>query len=98
MKQTRHTGALVYYDGVQVLSGQDEAGGRYISVPADSLQDGARYVVFEVSLERMKRLHTGAPDLKALLVDESKGGSYLAGTANGFCDQLALQSQSVTVI
>ena len=94
MKQIVHAGTLVYYDGVQVFSGRDVAGGRYIGVLADSRQDGARYVVVEVSAERMERFHTGAPDLKALLVEESKDGWYLAEVRDGFTGPLTLQEQS----
>ena len=94
MKQIRHTGTLVYYNGTQVFEGRDVAGGRYIGVLADSRQDGARYVVVEVSTERLERFRTGAPDLKALLVEESKDGWYLAEVRDEFEDPLMLQEQS----
>ena len=94
MKQIRHTGTLVYYDGVQVFSGRDVAGGRYIGVLADSRKGTDRYVVVEVSAERMERFRTGAPDLKALLVEESKDGWYLAEVRDGFTGPLTLQEQS----
>ena len=105
MKQIVHNGTLVYYDGVQVSSGRDVAGGRYKGVLADSHQEGARYAVVEVSAERMECFHTGAPDLKALLVEVSKDGWYLAEVSkdgwylaevrDGFKDPLTLQEQNV---
>ena len=94
MKQIRHTGTLVYYDGVQVFSGRDEAGARYIGVLADSSNSSDSYVVVEVSAERMHRFHTGAPDLKALLVEEARDGWYLAEVRDGFKCPLTLQEQS----
>ena len=94
MKQIRHTGTLVYYDGVQVFEGRDLAGGRYIGVLVDSREGTDRYVVVEVSAERMRGFSTGAPDLKALLIEESKDGWYLAEVRDGFTDPSTLQEQS----
>ena len=94
MKQIHHTGTLVYYDGVQVFEGLDVAGGRYIGVLADSSDTADRYVVVEVSAEHLKRFCTGAPDLKALLVEESKDGWYLTEVRDEFTDPLTLQAQS----
>ena len=94
MKQIRHTGTLVYYDGVQVFSGRDETCARYIGVLADSANSSDSYVVVRVSAERMHRFHTGAPDLKALLVEEARDGWYLGEVRDGFAGPLTLQEQS----
>ena len=94
MKQIRHTDTLVYYYGVQVFSGRDVAGGRYIGVLADSADSSDSYVVVEVSSERMQRFHTGAPDLRALLVEEARDGWYLGEVRDGFAGPLTLQEQS----
>ena len=94
MKQIAHAGTLVYHDGVQVFEGLDVAGGRYIGVLADSNDTADRYVVVEVSAEHLKRFCTGAPDLKALLVEEAKDGWYLPEVRDGFTGPLMLQEQS----
>ena len=94
MRQIVHAGTLVYYDGVQVFSGRDVAGGRYIGVLVDSRKGTDRYVVVEVSAGQMHRFSTMAPDLKALLVEESKDGWYLAEVRDGFTGPLTLQEQS----
>ena len=94
MKQIVHAGTLVYHDGVQVFEGLDVAGGRYIGVLADSSDTADRYVVVEISAERMECFRRGAPDLKALLVEESKDGWYLAEVRDGFTAPLTLQEQS----
>ena len=94
MKQIRHTDTLVYYDDVQVFSGRDVAGGRYIGVLADSSNSSDIYVVVRVSAKRMERFCTGAPDLKALLVEEARDGWYLAEVRDGFAGPLTLQEQS----
>ena len=94
MKQIRHTGTLVYYDGIQVFSGRDEAGACYIGVLADSSSGSGSYVVVEVSAERMHGFHTGSPDLKALLVEEARAGWYLGEVRDGFAGPLTLQEQS----
>ena len=94
MKQIRHAGTLVYYDGVQVFEGLDVAGGSYIVVLADSANGSDSYVVVEVSAERMHGFSTGAPDLEALLVEESKDGWCLAEIRDGLTGPLTLQEQS----
>jgi len=94
MKQIRHTRTFVYYDGVQVFSGLDVAGGRYIGVLADFADSSDSYVVVRVSAEHMNRFQTGAPDLKALLVEEARDGWYLAEVRDGFAGPLTLQEQS----
>ena len=94
MRQIVHTVTLVYHDGVQVFSGRDVAGGLYIGVLTDSANSSDSYVVVEVSAERMHGFSTGAPDLKALLVEQSKDGWYLAEVRDGFTDPLTLQEQS----
>ena len=92
--QIVHAGTLFYYNGTQVFEGRGIAGGRYIGVLADSTNGSDSYVVVEVAEERMQKFHTGAPDLKALLVEESKDGWYLAEVRDGFTGPLALQEQS----
>ena len=98
MKQIHHTSTLVYYDGVQVFEGRDEAGVRYIGVLADSANGSDSYVVVEVATERMQRFRSEAPDLKSLLIEGSKDGWYLAETTNGFGEPLVLQEQSGAVV
>ena len=97
MMQIRHTDTLVYYEGVQVFEGTDEAGGRYIGVLADSLDGTDRYFVVEVSDELSRRFH-GTPDLKALLFDASKDGRYLAEARGNFECPLVLQEQSGAMV
>ena len=98
MKKIHHTGTLVYYDGVQVFEGRDEAGGRYIGVLADSANGSDSYIVVEVAMERMQRFRSETPDLKRLLIEGSKDGWYLAETRNGFGDPLTLEEQSGAVV
>ena len=66
MKKIIHTDTLVYYDGAQVFEGQDLAGGCYIGVLIDSLDNADHYVVAGVSAERMNRFRAGTLDLRSL--------------------------------
>ena len=74
MKKIRYTDTLVYYDGIQVFAARDEAGGRYVGVLMDFPDGIDRYAVVEISAESLHRLRAGAPDLRRLLVKESKDG------------------------
>ena len=98
MKKIIHTDTLVYYDGAQVFEGQDLAGGCYIGVLIDSLDNADHYVVAGVSAERMTRFRAGTLDLRSLLVEESRGAWYLTQTCNDFADLLPLEEQSGSIL
>ena len=84
MKTIAYTETLVYYDGTQVFEGRDSIGMCYIGVLIDSLDSGDRYVVTEVSPDRMKKFRAGALDLRTLLVEEARRAWYITQTDDDF--------------
>ncbi len=68
MKTLSYRTALVYYDGIQVLEGVDEAGGSYIGVLVDAVGENDRYLVVGVSIGSLLRFRTGTLDLRSLLL------------------------------
>ena len=97
MKKIHHTDTLVYYDGAQVFEARDFAGGCYIGVLIDSLDNADRYVVTGVSPEQLNSFRAGALDLRTLLVQGSEDAWYLTQTCNDFAGPLALEEQSGSI-
>ena len=97
MKKIHYIDTLVYYDGAQVFEGRDLAGGCYIGVLIDSLDNADHYVVAGVSPERLNRFRAGELDLRTLLVEGSKDAWYLTQTCNDFADPLSLEEQSGSI-
>ena len=97
MKTIHHTDTLVYHDGAQVFAARDDAGSSYLDVLTESLGDAVLYAVVEVPAERIESVRVGAPDLKTLLIEESKDGWYLAQAHVGLADPLALQEQDGSI-
>ena len=83
----------MYYDGIQVFEGEDDSGSRYLGAMIDSEPDADRYLVTGVSLEHLRDLRSGTRDLRAVLLECSREGWYLARVGDGFAAPFVLQRQ-----
>ena len=72
MNEIRHTATLFYYDGAQVFEARDSVGGRYVAVMIEPTDERNRYLVAEVSPEKLQEFRCGALDLRTLLVGRGK--------------------------
>ena len=93
MKMVRLTATLLYYDGVQVFEGSDDSGKFYLGALIDSAPDADRYLVTTVLPEHLRQLRAGARDLRAVLLESSYGGWYLACVSDNFANPFALERQ-----
>ncbi len=91
MKTAQLTATLLYYDGVQVFEGKDANGSRYLGALIDSASDADRYLITRVSPEQLRELRAGRCDLRAVLLDCSYGGWYLARVSDNFENPFALE-------
>ena len=78
MTTIKHIRTLVYYDGVQVFTGQDAAGDNYVGAMIDTVGDADRYLIVATAAEALARLYAGDIDLRTLLLEASAGGWYTA--------------------
>ena len=93
MKIIKHTNTLVYYDGVQVFTGQDTTGAGYVGAMIDSVGDADRYLVVAVAPERLRRFCAGEIDLRTLLLESSAEGWHVALVADDFERPVCLEPQ-----
>lgn len=93
MKTVQLTATLLYYDGVQVFEGRDDSGSFYLGALVDSEPGADRYLVTGVSPEHLRELRTGIRDLRAVLLECSDAGWYLACVDNNFATPFALVRQ-----
>lgn len=93
MKMAQLTATLLYYDGVQVFEGRDDSGNCYLGAMIDSTPDADRYLVTGVLPEHLRELKAGARDLRAVLLDRSYSGWYLACVSDNFAAPFALERQ-----
>ena len=87
------TATLLYYDGVQVFEGRDDSGNCYLGSLIDSTPDADRYLVTGVHPEHLRQLRAGARDLRAVLLERSYSGWYLACVGDNFATPFALERQ-----
>ncbi len=87
------TAILDYYDGVQIFSGRDAAGGDYVGVFVGLVDKRDRYLVTAARPERMRQFLDGKLDLLTLLL-ESPGGEWYLTDDDGEAGALILQPQS----
>ncbi len=93
MKTAQLTATLLYYDGVQVFEGRDDSGSCYLGALVDSEPDADRYLITGVSPEQLCELRVCRCDLRAVLLECSYGGWYLARVGDGFASPFALERQ-----
>ena len=93
MRIAKLVATLMYYDGVQVFEGEDDSGNRYLGTMIDSEPDADRYLVTGVSLEHLRDLRVGTRDLRAVLLERSREGWYLARVGDNFAAPFALERQ-----
>ena len=93
MRTAKFVATLMYYDGVQVFEGEDGSGRRYLGAMIDSEPDADRYLVTSVSLEHLRDLRAGARDLRAVLLERSREGWYLARVGDNFAAPFVLERQ-----
>ena len=86
MRTAQLTATLLYYDGVQVFEGRDDSGSCYLGALVDSESDADRYLVTGVSPEHLR-------DLRAVLLECSREGWYLARVGDGFAAPFVLESR-----
>lgn len=93
MKTIRHTTTLFYYDGPQVFEARDAIGGHYLAVMVEPQDGQDRCLVAGVPPERLRQFRSGTLDLRSLLAEAGKEEWYLATTAAGLDQPLALVPQ-----
>ena len=98
MKTICHTTTLFYYDGPQVFEARDAIGGHYMAVMIEPQDGQERYLVAGVAPERLRQFRSGSLDLRALLAESGGEEWYLATTAAGLDQPLALMPQSTPLI
>ena len=98
MRTAKLVATLFYYDGVQVFEGKDDNGGCYLGAMIDSEPDADRYLVTSVSPERLRELRAGTRDLRAVLLESSYAGWYLAIVGDNFAAPFALEPQQGTLL
>ena len=94
MKTIRHTTTLFYYDGPQVFEARDAIGGHYVAVMVEPEGEQDRYLVAGVAPERLRQFRSGTLDLRSMLAEAGGDEWYLATTAAGLDQPLALVPQS----
>ena len=67
MTSIRHTRTLFEYDGPQLFEAQGDDGALFLGLMIGHAEDRDRYVVVEVTSEKLERLKAGTLDLKALI-------------------------------
>ena len=93
MKTIKPKDVLVYYDGVEVFTGEDSNGGYYIGMAIDTVGDFDRYLVARVTPESLGRFRCGDLDLRTILL-EAPGGEWYITLADGEYGQpLVLEPQ-----
>lgn len=95
MKTIHHTTTLFYYDGPQIFEARDAIGGHYVAVMVEPQDGQNRYLVAGVAPERLRQFRSGTLDLRSLLVEAGEDEWYLATTATGLDQALALVPQGV---
>lgn len=98
MKTILHTTTLFYYDGPQVFEARDAIGGHYVAVMVEPHDGQDRYLVAGVAPERLRQFRSGTLDLRSLLAESGEGEWYLATTAAGLDQPLALVSQRAPLL
>lgn len=93
MREAKLVATLLYYDGVQVFEGEDDSGNRCLGAMIDSEPDADRYLVTGVSLAQLRDLRSGTRDLRAVLLECSRGGWYLARVGDNFAASFVLERQ-----
>ena len=93
MREAKLVATLLYYDGIQVFEGEDDSGSRYLGAMIDSEPDADRYLVTDVSLEQLRDLRSGTRDLRAVLLECSHEGWYLARVGDNFAAPFVLERQ-----
>ena len=98
MKIAKLVATLMYYDGVQVFEGEDHSGSRCLGAMIDSEPDADRYLVTAVSLEQLSDLRSGTRDLRAVLLECSREGWYLARVDDNFAAPFVLERQKGSLL
>ena len=93
MRMAKLVATLLYYDGIQVFEGKDDSGSRYLGEMIDSEPEADRYLVTGVSPEHLRELRAGTRDLRAVLLECSHEGWYLARIGDNFAAPFALEPQ-----
>ena len=93
MREAKLVATLLYYDGVQVFEGEDDSGNRCLGAMIDSEPDADRYLVTGVSLEHLRDLRSGTRDLRAVLLECSREGWYVAQVGDNFAAPFVLERQ-----
>ncbi len=98
MKTIQHTTTLFYLDGPQVFEARDAIGGHYVGVMVEPQQGRDRYLVAGVAPERLRQFRSGTLDLRSLLAEADGEEWYLAATAVGLDQPLALVPQGSSLM
>ena len=93
MNTIKHTNTLVYYDGVQVFTGQDATGADYIGAMIDTVGNADRYLVVGVPPYSLRRFYAGRLDLRTLLLESSVHGWYTTLVDDDFRQPVSLEAQ-----
>ena len=93
MRMAKLAATLLYYDGVQVFEGIDESGDSYLGAMIDSEPGADRYLVTSVSPDHLRELQAGTRDLRAVLLECSHEGWYLARVGDNFAVPFDLERQ-----
>ena len=90
MKTVTPDAVLFYYDGIQIFSAGDEAGGRYIGTIVGTEGDYGRYLVTGVSPDNLHLFRSGAMCLRELLLASPADERFIAVASGKFTDPLRL--------
>ena len=93
MRTIRATEILEYYDGIEIFSGVDEAGCKYLGLRSESAGDHDRYMVVEVRPERLREFRHCTLDLRDLMLESPAGAWYMTTADMDFGEPMALEAQ-----
>ena len=94
MKTIKATEILDYYDGIEIFSGVDEAGRKYLGLRSEAAGDYDRYMVVGVLPEPLHKFRCGKLDLRELMLDSPAGAWYMTAADMAFGEPMPLEAQS----
>ena len=94
MKTIKATEALDYYDGIEIFSGVDEVGRKYLGLRSEAAGDYDRYMVVAVIPEQLHKFRRGMLDLRELMLDSPDGAWYMITADMEFGEPMPLEAQS----
>ena len=90
MKSIQHIQTLFHYDGPQVFEARDAIGGHYVAVMVESENVHDRYLVIEVTPERLCEFRSGKVDLRSVLMNAADQEWYVTTIEDGLDQPLQL--------